>query len=357
MIDKIIVLHEYGAPKHFTGIKYLQKEGFIREIQYIEFNLFYQFASGIKNKEKDKITKSIQNIKNIVSLLIKKNQLIVIGIAPLDKTILIMNFLKKRNQIIYFTSWPFWDGKLWAKKPFFNKLKNMWSAFLKDTITVGVTEIACKEIGQFDSVPFHIPHAIDTKKFKPNRIKSDKNIVLFVGNFSHRKGILVLLDAIKETNWSNNTEFWFVGKGKLKSKIIEMQKILPVKHIGYISDERKLIEIYNQADFLVYPSIDYLYNDIENFGISIVEAMSCGLPIITTDCIGPKEIVDDSNNGYIIAQQDKNQLRDKILYLIENSDVKLTMGENSRQKAEKEYDIQVTSKKWKNVLELIEPFE
>lgn len=357
MIDKIIILHEYGAPKHFTGIKYLEKKRYVKEVQYVEFNLFYQFFSGIKNKEMIKITKSIQNIKNLISLLIKKNQLIIIGMAPLDKSIYFMNYLKKRNKIVYFTSWPFWDRNLWAKKPLFKKQTEVWSDFLKDTVTVGVTEIACEGIRQFGSIPFHIPHSIDTNIFKLNKIKSNKNIILFVGNFSHRKGILVLLDAIRETKWPNSTEFWFVGRGNLESKIVEMQKNYPVKNIGYISDENKLIDIYNQADLLVYPSIDHVYNDIENFGISIVEAMSCSLPIITTDCIGPKEIVDDTNNGYVITQQDKNELADKILYLIDNLDIRLNMGKNSRQKAENEYDIQVTSKKWKNVLELIESFE
>ena len=63
----------------------------------------------------------------------------------------------------------------------------------------------------------------------------------------------------------------------------------------------------------------------------IVEAMASGLPIITTDqgCI--KESVIDGENGFIIPKRDPDSIAEKIIYLIENPDVRERMGQKSRQ--------------------------
>lgn len=353
MIQKIVVIHEYGAPRHFLGLNYLQEKGFIEEIQSMEFNIPIQIASGIKHRNIKKILRSFCNIKELSKLLFKKNQVIIIGAAPFDPMIQFFQKLKQKNKIIYFTSWPFWDGTKMAKRPVISKNKDKWHDFLENIVTVGVTEEACRGVESHGSRSFHIPHAVDTNIFRPNFTKSNKIIVLFVGNLSYRKGISVLLDVIETTEWPHNTEFWFVGGGHFQQQIKKMENEYPVKYLGRISDEQKLASIYREANIFVLPSIDFIDGDIENFGIVLIEAMASGLPVITTDSIGPKSIITNNYDGYVIPQNDKYQLKEKIVYLIENPNVMVEMGGNGRKNAVDVYDVKKIAEKWKNVIDLI----
>jgi glycosyltransferase involved in cell wall biosynthesis len=351
VIDKLVVLHEYGAPRHFLALNNLQKEGFLKEIQSVEFNIPVQIASGMRYFNKTKLSRAYYNIKELSKLLFKENQVIIIGAAPLDPIIPFLKKLKQKNKIIYFTSWPFWDGERWVKKPLLSTQKDAWYDFLMDSVSVGVTEAACKGVESHGSRSFYIPHAVDTQIFEHSLTKSEKTIVLFVGGLTYRKGMSILLDVIRATKWPNNTEFWFVGDGPFKPQVTMMGKNYPVRYIGYISDEQKLASIYRQADIFVLPSIDG--KDIENFGVVLIEAMASGLPVVTTDCMGPKEIVNNNYDGYVIPQKNKGQLREKIINLIENPDMRIKMGRNGRKKAEEVYSVKRIAEKWKNVIKLV----
>jgi len=351
MIPKITIIHEYGAPRHFLALYYLQKEGFIEEIQSIEFNIPMQIASGIKYFNKTKFPRALYNIKELSKLIFKKDQVLIIGAAPFDPIIPFLQNLKQKNKSIYFTSWPFWNGERGAKQPLLSKQKDAWHDFLMGSISVGVTEAACKGVESHGSQAFHIPHAVDTQIFKPYLTNSEKTVVLFVGNLIYRKGISILLDVIRGTKWPNNTEFWFVGDGPFKAQVTMMEKNYPVRYTGYISDDEKLAAIYRQADIFVFPSIDG--KGIENFGIALIEAMASGLPVVTTDCVGPKEIVNNYYDGYVIPQKNKKLLREKLINLIENPDLRVTMSKNGRKKAEEVYNVKRIAKKWKTVIKLI----
>ncbi|KAF5421352.1 MAG: Glycosyltransferase involved in cell wall bisynthesis [Candidatus Methanomarinus sp.] len=353
MIPKIVIIHQYGAPKHFLALSYLQEEGYIDKIQSMEFNIPIQIARGIIHRNMKKISRAFYNMKELIKLLFKKNQIIIIGAAPCDPIIPFLQKLKQNNKIIYFTSWPFWDGKIWVKKPFMPKQKDIWYDFLKNVVAVGVTEEVCMEVEKHGSRTFYIPHAVDTNIFRPSLTKSNKIIVLFIGNLSYRKGILVLLDVIRTTKWGHNTEFWFVGDGHFQQQIKRMENEYPVKYFGRISDEQKLASIYREANIFVLPSIDFINGDIENFGIVLIEAMASGLPVITTDSIGPKSIITNNYDGYVIPQNDKDQLKEKIIYLIENPKIMVKMGENGRKTAVNVYDVKKIAERWKNVIDLI----
>lgn len=350
MIDKVVILHEYGAPKHFIGLKYLQQEGFIKEIDFVEFNIRSQIKSSILSLNYKKFSKLLYNIKELIVLLRKRDQIIIIGAAPFDSIIPYIRMLNKKNKIIYYTSWPFWDGIKWVKKPIINKQKDYWYKFIENSVSVGVTEKTCNELELKGAHSFHIPHAVDTTVFKPMMKNSNKTIVLFIGTFIPRKGILVLLEAIKTTEWPNNTEFWFAGDGPLERQINEASERFPIKNIGYVGNEQQLSSIYRKADIFVLPSIDFVYNDIENFGIVLIEAMASGLPVVTTDCIGPKEIVNDNLEGFVVPQGNVKMLQQRILYLINNPEIREKMGKKGLEKVNQLYEIKIIAEKWKNVL-------
>lgn len=123
---------------------------------------------------------------------------------------------------------------------------------------------------------------VDQKIFKPiNKDKvrkslrlPDGKICLFVGRLVAGKGIEELLEAAKKTQ---DVTFLIIGDGPLKSEIIKLAGQKNIKFIGKI-DNNKLAVYYNAADVLIVPSTHE-----EGFGRVILEALSCGLPVIASN--------------------------------------------------------------------------
>ncbi len=93
-------------------------------------------------------------------------------------------------------------------------------------------------------------------------------------------------------------------------------------------------------------SIFALTSQSEGFSLVILEAMACGLPIVSYDCpTGPREIISDGTDGFLVRQNDVEQLAEKICYLIEQENVRKTMGMNARKTSEK-YNPKTICNQW-----------
>jgi glycosyltransferase involved in cell wall biosynthesis len=74
----------------------------------------------------------------------------------------------------------------------------------------------------------------------------------------------------------------------------------------------------------------------ESFGLTLIEAMSCDLPIISFECkYGPSSIIKDGVTGILVPQNDKEKLADAICSMIENEEMRHTMGANARLESKK----------------------
>ncbi|MGQ4489290.1 glycosyltransferase family 4 protein [Streptomyces sp. SAS_281] len=77
-------------------------------------------------------------------------------------------------------------------------------------------------------------------------------------------------------------------------------------------------------------SIAAVTSDLESFGMAIVEAMSCGLPVVSTDCAyGPGEIITDGEDGRLVPVGDRNALADALLDLVGDDELRRGMGRNA----------------------------
>lgn len=129
---------------------------------------------------------------------------------------------------------------------------------------------------------------VDQKIFKPtNKDKARKllmlpagKICLFVGRLVTGKGIEELLEAAKKTP---NVTFLIIGDGPLQGEIVKIAGQKNIKFVGKV-DNNKLPAYYNAADVLIVPSTHE-----EGFGRVILEALSCGLPVIAANRGGIRE--------------------------------------------------------------------
>ena len=103
-----------------------------------------------------------------------------------------------------------------------------------------------------------------------------------------------------------------------------------VRYLGHVSDMPKL---FGNIDVMVLPSY---YG--EGVPRCLLEAAACGLPIITTNEPGCREIVEDKGNGLLVPARDAPALAAAIRYLYEHPDERLLMGRAGREKVLKEFD-------------------
>lgn len=92
-------------------------------------------------------------------------------------------------------------------------------------------------------------------------------------------------------------------------------------------------DIYKQADIAVLPSYR------EGLPKSLIEAAACGLPIVTTDVPGCREIVNEGVNGFLVPVKQSEPLADALGKLVQDADLRRKMGERSREKAIAEFDV------------------
>ena len=345
----ITILRQCGTRRHDDPIYYLKEKGYVDNINQVLYTVLRHIGEGIVNKKPLKNSlDALKCISRLMDLSSRSDSNIIIRATPYDILIPFLMRLKNRNNVIFHNSWPVWDRTFYVKKVYLDRQIEMWEKFLDGLKVVGVTKPAAEEVKRFGAKAYQIPHSVDTRIFRPMpEIEKNKPIkVLLVGYMVESKGILELLDIAKKSD-PEEIEFWFVGKGLLAKNVKELEGKYPVKHFDFITNRGELARMYNKADIFVLPSIEF-------FGIVLIEAMACGLPVIGVDSVGPREIIDDGVNGFLLPKGDRSLLLEKIEVLIHDEKLREKMGIKAREKVMRKFDIEVIARKWWEVLEIQE---
>jgi glycosyltransferase involved in cell wall biosynthesis len=122
--------------------------------------------------------------------------------------------------------------------------------------------------------------------------------IMFAGRVSKDKSLDVLCSALKELNKQGlEIRLIVAGSGPYKEEMQEELKDIPnVIFTGTVKRD-ELAGYYNSADFFVFPSIT------DTFGMVILESLACGCPAIVSHIGGPKEMIQQGVNGYVVADQ------------------------------------------------------
>ena len=175
----------------------------------------------------------------------------------------------------------------------------------------------------------------------------EDKIVLFIGGLDRAhyfKGLDVLLSAM--TKVDENIKLIVGGEGDLKERYQKMAVDLKIKDqiifVGNIDDEQ-LVKFYNLADVFVFPSI----SRSEAFGLVLLEAMACAKPIIVSNLPGPRTLVKEGENGFLVKPGDANDLAKKIDLILKDRQLIKKMGERGRRLVEEKYS-------WKEIVQRLE---
>ena len=174
-----------------------------------------------------------------------------------------------------------------------------------------------------------------------DRVYSEKSVnprVCYVGRLVSHKRVQDLIAAFSKVGSRYpEAELYIVGDGTERRRLEETARRLGVSRViftGFVSEKRK-VEILKSSWVLVQPSI------LEGFGITLIEAMACRLPVIAADVGGPREVVDPSC-GFFYSPCDVNELVDRIEALLANAKLMENMGNSGRRKVEEKFTWQRT---------------
>ena len=177
-------------------------------------------------------------------------------------------------------------------------------------------------------------YGVDLSEFKYERLEKEKISkfrIIYTGTISIRKGVIYLLEAFDELDLENS-ELLLIGDidsdvNSRLNKYKKNKKIIFKKSMN----QRDLGKFYNNSDVFVLNSIE------DGFGMVILQAMACGLPVITTKNTGGSEIIEDEKDGFIIPIRSKEVLKKKIFYLYNNPKHCSEMGMIAKDKISKNY--------------------
>jgi glycosyltransferase involved in cell wall biosynthesis len=139
-------------------------------------------------------------------------------------------------------------------------------------------------------VPYGAPAVDRDAQQRPPRAENQKLKVLFVGRLTQEKGIAYLLDAVSPLR--DHVELTLVGRRYGDCEKVD-RAIREHRWIPHLSHDLLLQEM-SQSDVLVHPTL------IEGFALVIMEAMSRGLPVITTPNSGAEDLIANGRNGFLV---------------------------------------------------------
>ncbi|MED4689082.1 glycosyltransferase family 4 protein [Peribacillus frigoritolerans] len=148
--------------------------------------------------------------------------------------------------------------------------------------------------------------------FKENLSINEEKIILSIGRFINIKGFDVLLRACKSL--PRNYGVYIVG-GKPTKEYLKLKEELKLSNVHFIDfkSKKELKDYYMASDLFVLPTREDVW------GLVINEAMSYGLPVITTDkCVAGVELIKNSENGYIVPVNDTGMLEKRLNEILEN---------------------------------------
>ena len=216
-------------------------------------------------------------------------------------------------------------------------------------LTTNASELVKKTRAFIEREIALIPNGIDTNLFQSMArndllvgtlgLKKEERVIGFVGELREKKGLKTLLRAYAQVNKSHPTTLLIVGSvraGEDKKMFDELQSSIPNPRIiltGYVSNH-DLPSYYSVMDVFVHPSLrDGLPN-------ALLEAMACEKAVIATPVGGVLDVLNDCENGRIVAVNDVSSLSTIIQEIMSDKDLQKHLGRSARHSVQSKFTLE-----------------
>jgi len=235
------------------------------------------------------------------------------------------------------------EGKIcsvfWPGPPSFRRINSIKNCSLHFTHGDSINRL--KEM--VDNV-YEVLPGVDTNLFYPSKAKENKNRVrfIFVGRLVPVKNIPFLIKAFNEAHKEyKDMELVIVGEGSMEEELknIAMED---VKFLGFLN-EKDLAKEYRESDVFC------IVSSYESFSIVTLEAMASSLAVIVSNSGYLPSLV--KNSGIVIDKNDLNSLKEAILKLAKDKNLRQIMGEKGYKSVKEKYSWDISAKKVEKIYE------
>lgn len=298
----------------------LSKQVKIYELGYIKVigeSKFKKISNAIKLSYK--LRKKIKEINPhfVLSILSSTNVLTIISTLRLNSKIYVNDVMSPYRVKTYFEK----------------KLRNIF--YRRADGVIALTEIAKTIISNETKSKniIVIPNPVKEIEFIEN-IKKEK-IILNVGRLIREKGQKYLIESFANLN-APNWKLVILGEGPLRKDLEKHAKEFNITdHLSMPGAVKNVDEWLQKASIFAFPSVS------ESWGLALAESMAAGLPSVSFDCdVGPREMIIDQYNGFLVPVGDVELFTQRINELIENEELRTTISKTAQKDAEK-YKIEV----------------
>jgi glycosyltransferase involved in cell wall biosynthesis len=178
---------------------------------------------------------------------------------------------------------------------------------------------------------------IDLSVFQPKPELEKKWDIAFMGRLERMKAVDLfpeMLSKLKDKYPS--LKMLITGEGSYKERILQLLESSDLEHmVEYLGvvETVKVPSLLNHCKVFMYPSRE------EPFGLSIIEAMACSVPVIATNVFGPTEIITEGKDGLLIDPDDVDALVEAVISLLDDKQLRVEIGTQGRHTVEKRFDI------------------
>ena len=205
-----------------------------------------------------------------------------------------------------------------------------------------------------DQIAFIKGSGVDLNEFKyVPEPESETLKVVFTARMVKEKGVIEVIEAAESLRkeYEGRVEFWLCGRLAVNTDAVskeELESRCDGKYIKWLDFQKDIKSILEQCHIMVFPS--YYREGVPK---SLIDACAVGRPIVTTNSIGCKDVVDDGVNGFLIPVKDSEALVQKLRILIEDKALRVKMGKAARAKAEQEFALENVIKKHLEIYNII----
>ena len=208
----------------------------------------------------------------------------------------------------------------WQFKKYFSSVERLSDA---------IVTLSTKEAKTWNSEHvITIPNIVDLQNKTHSSLQN--KTALFAGRFTYEKGVSRLLEAWKiVTDKRKDWTLRLVGEGNQKETLIKQCKTLGIEnYVVFEGMTKNMVKEYcNSSLFL-------LASRFEGFGLVLAEAMQCGVPCVSFDCLyGPADIINNEKNGILVENGNIEKFAEAVLKLIDDEELRKNMGMAAIEKA------------------------
>lgn len=215
------------------------------------------------------------------------------------------------------------NHKMWYKNPV-GKLVYLASKLANDVTIISYSEkrLIEKSLGKALPHNYTVIYIGVVDNYRPTKRRGDKLVFASTSRLVKAKGLVELIEAFKLVE-NPHAVLRLYGDGPDATYLKSLSAgVKNIEFLGHIDD---VVQTLSSADILVHPSYH------EGFGLSLVEAEMCGLPIIACNVGSIPEIVKDGVNGVLVKPRSVKDLTEAMSLLARNPELRTSMGQAGRQ--------------------------